>query len=176
MGESNVLPESVSIHSVKLSPVELNKLLDELEDSATIPATNKRRHNRVGCRCTGVLIAVNQSGFESTFYIPVRDVSRSGIAFLHRSMLHKGTECTIRIRGASREWIQVGGTIMRSRYLRSMVYEIGLRFDEELDEAALQAISSKPGLSAGHPTATAALQGSLNSLETTDVRSHPARS
>jgi hypothetical protein len=116
-----------------MSPVQLNKLLDELEESAVVPAKNRRRHKRVSCHCAGVLIVVNQGGFESTFYIPVRDISTSGIAFLHRSMVHTGTECSIRVRMPDHRWAQIDGTIVRSRYLRDMVYEIGVKFHDEID-------------------------------------------
>lgn len=139
---TRTLPESISLQSVRLGAKELDEMLDELEESAVIPARDKRKHVRISCRCKGVLVVVNQGGFESTFYIPLRDVSTSGMAFLHRSMLHTGTECNIKIRTSDRKWIQVEGTIVRSRYLKNMIYEVGLKFNKELDADAVRLLTN----------------------------------
>jgi hypothetical protein len=129
------LPESVAISSVKLSPDALDQMLDDLDANNVIPTINYRKDGRVSCRCTVVIVVVNQRGYESTFIIPVRDLSSGGIAFLHRSMLHKGTQCTIRLRTPDLHWLQVRGRVVRSRYIRDMIYEVGLKFSESVDLA-----------------------------------------
>lgn len=108
-------------------------MLDEMDANRVIPTSDHRADPRVNCRCSAVIVIVNQSGYESTFLNPVRNISQSGIAFLHRSMLHQGTQCIIRIRTPDQRWLQLGGDVVRSRYIRSMVYEIGLKFGEPLD-------------------------------------------
>jgi hypothetical protein len=133
LSRKSKLPESVSITPIKLDDEELDALLDEMDSVEMKPAVNHRRHERVPCRCPGVLVIINQQGYQSTFWIPVRDISKGGIAFLHRSMLHKGTPCTIRVRTPGQKWLEVPGKIVRSRYLRNMIYEVGLQFNREID-------------------------------------------
>ncbi len=127
------LPESVAISPIKMNTTALNRLLDELDAEKIIPPRDNRAAKRVRCRRTAIIVIVNQHGYESTFLIPVRDVSPSGVAFLHRSMLHKDTECTVRIRTPKMRWLQVDGKVVRSRYIRDMIYEVGLRFNHQVD-------------------------------------------
>jgi hypothetical protein len=127
------LPESVVLSSVKLTPDALDRMLDDLDAGNVIPTVDNRKANRISCRCTVVIVVINQGGYESTFLIPLRDLSSGGIAFLHRSMLHKGTLCTIRMRTPDLRWLQVHGRVVRSRYIRDMVYEVGLKFRDPVD-------------------------------------------
>jgi hypothetical protein len=131
------LPSSVLIEPVKLNPTDLNRLLDELDAAGVSPSTNRRGSERVACRRTVLLVTIDQNGFQSTFMIAVRDISEGGVAFLHRSMLHQGTRCTIRVRTPDQKWLVLGGSVVRSRYIRDMVYEVGLQLDATIDVGQL---------------------------------------
>lgn len=138
------LTESIAISSIKMMPTALNKLLDELDGNQIIPQLDHRKADRHRCRYTAIIVVVNQHGYQSVFMIPVRDISKSGVAFLHRSMLHRDTPCEIRFRAPNRQWVQISGKVVRSRYVRDMIYEIGLKFDEAVDADQFGWLSAGP--------------------------------
>ncbi len=121
------------IVSIRLPEEEVRALLQRIEEEETVPLEQRRRHGRHRFHRLGVILTVEQQGYKSTFRIPLRNLSRTGLAFLHRSMMHKGSACTAHIPAASGGWVQVRGCVARCRHVKGLVYEIGLRLDYEVD-------------------------------------------
>lgn len=137
IGKVRGLHQSAPFDSVTLSPEALDQLLDMMDCHPQTAGPTRRRHERYACRCKGLII-IDQSGYRSIFTVPIRNVSRGGIAFLHRAMIHTGTPCQLLIRTPANGWIQASGKARRSRYVQIGIYEIGLQLDEEIDPALFQ--------------------------------------
>jgi hypothetical protein len=138
------MAQAVPIASIKMTREQLTLLLDELDKREIVPVNQQRREERIPCRCTGMILTVEQQGHESVFAIPVRNVSRQGVAFLHRSMLHPGSRCRVEIRTQDRQWVCTAGKVVRSRHIRGMIYEIGLKFDQRIDVKPFQSRHLSP--------------------------------
>lgn len=121
------------IAPLHLSASELDRLLDGLDSKSRDPAEQLRKHERIPCRKLAMVITVDQQGYETTFIIPVRNISEGGVGFLHRSMLHCETRCQIRIRRPDGEWLKTWGKVVRSRYISDSICEIGVAFDKPVD-------------------------------------------
>ena len=121
------------IDSVRLSANELSQLLDEMDRQSETPRLTKRKHERIAFRCMGLVVMVDQNGFLSKLAVPTRNISCGGVAFLHRAMIHVGSPCQVRIRAPGNRWLKTSGQVVRSRYIRTGICEIGLKFDSEID-------------------------------------------
>lgn len=126
-----------AIVSIKLKPHELANVLNDLDARTSVPVEELRREKRLTCRSTGMFITIDQGGYSSSFLIPVRNVSKGGVAFLHRSMVHGGSRCKIKIKTPQGSWIEAEGKVVRSRHVQGVIHEIAVQFDHEIDLAPL---------------------------------------
>jgi hypothetical protein len=98
-----------AIVSIKLKPHELANALNDLDARTTVPVEELRREERLTCHATGMFITIDQGGYSSSFLIPVRNVSKGGVAFLHRCMVHAGSRCKVRIKTPQGSGIEADG-------------------------------------------------------------------
>jgi len=67
------------------------------------------------------------------FVAPTRNLSKGGLSFLHGGFVYPGTRCMVQLittLGASDD---VLGTVVSCRYIESMIHEVSIRFDREID-------------------------------------------
>ncbi len=114
---------------------EIVSVLDELEDETDQFSGSKRASRRQSFRdleCHVDIYHTNGTAPTSCL-VPTRDLSTTGIAFLHRSYLHTGSQVTVHLRDLQGVTRTNPATIMRCRYVKGMIHEIGARFAKPID-------------------------------------------
>jgi hypothetical protein len=124
---------------LKLAPQECERLISEMNATAKrAPAAKggeQRRDARLPIQTEAVMICRTNPGAagSSQFAVKCRNISRSGLSFLHGFYLHSDTPCEIILINHRREGFKLVGQVVRCRHLRENVHEVGLRFDEPMD-------------------------------------------
>ena len=122
------------VRSIKLTPQEISKLMAELDQAATASGNEQscRLHERFPCRADAVIVKIEPHGLSpKQFVVPIRNISEGGVAFLHNTMLHLGTHCTIYVLLGKGRSFKTTGRVVRCRHLYGMIHEVGLKFDVE---------------------------------------------
>jgi len=122
-------------NSIRHSGEELDRLLDELDHAEGASEPDHRRgHARLWYRIPRLVMSVlDQSGRATPVTVACRNISRGGIAVLHRSFMYDGTRCELRLRHKLRGETPLCATVVRCRHVRGCVHEIGMRFEREID-------------------------------------------
>jgi hypothetical protein len=114
------------------------------QDLATVE--HRRRHPRVPCRDARFSAAVQ---FEDStireFEVVARNISRGGIAIMHDKFIEPGTACVLALPVAGEEIMGVQGQVRFCRKMALVLHEIGLEFDEPLEQADLEAVTLVDG-------------------------------
>jgi CheY-like chemotaxis protein len=130
-----------AVPSLHLSEPEQFRLLDELNAVAaeTKPKVNQRRHPReVMPPALTVRLDVRQpGGSDQSYWVRARDISDGGIGILYGGFLHNESHCTVEIYRDSHQLVSISADVVRCRYLRNSVHEVGLKFAGPLDSALI---------------------------------------
>lgn len=120
--------------TLRLSPMEVERVKRELEAESAGAASTKRVFQRWALDVRSVRMEVQHPGGASTNlnYVP-RNLSREGIGVLHSSFVYAGTRCTVFLPHPTRGEVPVVGTVVRCRHFRGKVHELGVKFDQPID-------------------------------------------
>jgi len=124
------------IDTLRLSASELDALIAALDRAAKdAPSSqNHRRHERVHFAPRPVAVNFfHPGGVETRCLVTPRNISVSGISFLHGGYLHTGSECVVNLPTLFGDTRTVRGAIRSCRYIAGNVHEIGVEFDAEID-------------------------------------------
>lgn len=125
------------IRPIRLTEEQLKGLLDHLDGAAAKPEKEVRRSDRVSYRALNVTVHVlSGSEISTSFQVPTRNLSASGLAFLHKQMLGIQQRLQIEIPLVDERTLTVVAEVVRCRHVQGMVHEIGVRFQSLADEAA----------------------------------------
>jgi len=127
------------IPSVRLSSDEIDALIDEL-DSGENPGTsrNRRKNGRYSVRLKSCIIDVaNPGGANSSYLVPTRNISATGMSFLSGAFLYPNTKCTAQLITLHGTWNVVTATVVRCAYVRDGVHEAAIRFEGKIDPSEL---------------------------------------
>jgi hypothetical protein len=122
------------VRSIKLTSEQISELMQDLDNAASASGNEQscRLHERFPCRADAVIVKIEPHGLPSKqFVVPIRNISEGGVAFLHNTMLHQGTHCTIYVLLEKGRSFKTTGRVVRCRYLHGMIHEVGLKFDVE---------------------------------------------
>jgi len=67
------------------------------------------------------------------YLVRTRNLSPTGIAFLHGSFVYTGTGCVLALHDAQGKIVGVEGKVVRCQHVRGHVHDIGVRFSRPLD-------------------------------------------
>jgi CheY-like chemotaxis protein len=131
---------SEDFHShIRLNTAERGKLLCRLDETpAGASGRDRRRYKRWEYRRSDIAVLVQHPGGGTGRYLVcARNISAGGISFIHGGYLHPGSECRIVLPRRDGMPLPVTGIIVHCRHLEGCFHEIGIRFAQELDPAAL---------------------------------------
>ncbi|MCX5662534.1 MAG: PilZ domain-containing protein [Planctomycetota bacterium] len=123
------------VDSVRLSRTQFAEILEDLERSRSqAPDGNRRKGDRQACSAVaGVLLEIEHpGGVMARFIVRPRDISRTGVGFVHGGFVYKGSKVIVTLVMLDREMIVLRGTVVRCRHLKARIHEIGMRFNEPL--------------------------------------------
>lgn len=119
-------------NSLRLSPRQIDELLARL-DAGTGQAVD-REYARFPFRRDAVPVRVEQPGGRAAvMHVVCRNISRTGLSFLHCAYVHADQRCAIGLVTLDRQAVRLPGTIVRCTHRFDSVHEVGVRFDEPVD-------------------------------------------
>lgn len=130
------MSRSNPVDTVRLSPAEREALIASLDRQSkdADSSENNRRHERVAFFPKPVAVSfIHPGGVETRCLVTPRNISVSGMGFLHGGYLHNGSECVVNLPSLFGDTRFVRGAIRSCRYITGNVHEIGVEFDDEID-------------------------------------------
>lgn len=129
----------------RLDDAQVDRLLDQLDFDGLCRErllTSRRKNKRYAYRVRGISIGLNQNGEEATLVASGRNLSSTGLAFLHLGPISPGTACRIRLIGLEGAEQVTLGTVAHCRAVREKgnLYEIGTKFDQPIDPQRFVAV------------------------------------
>ncbi len=125
------------LKTVRLSEADVQALLDQLDAREDGTANAHRHRSRFKFRLRGCVVQIQQPGdAEPKAYLaPTRDLSSNGLAFLHGGYVHVGTKVFLQLMAHRGAWTDVRGSVVHAEYVGSGIYQIGVRFENEITPA-----------------------------------------
>jgi len=125
-----------ALNTLRLPDGEAEHILDTCDEQNCAPGDKDHRTNaRHRFRAeAGIMVAVCQPGGSVIRYtVMPRNLSTTGVAFLHGGFLHTGTSCLVSLPTLDAEWVNAIGQIVRCQHLRANIHEIGVLFRDPID-------------------------------------------
>lgn len=119
-----------TFESIRLSEPEIKDLFAKLSATDVEPDGDVVRFD---CKKAFAVLVVKFDDEARKFMVPVRNISKRGMSVLHRSMIHEGTRGFIVLPTKSNKAEPHKIVIGKSRHATGMIYELNLRFREEID-------------------------------------------
>jgi CheY-like chemotaxis protein len=130
----NFKPDAVRANTLGLNKVDLDTVLDDL-DAKAVKADNPRRQSaRLEFRLPSIRLEIVQPGGGQTqITVACRNLSRTGLGFLHSSYMHPGTTVVAIMPHKTLGLIRVPGQVMRCRHVTRHIHEVGVQFKTPLN-------------------------------------------
>ena len=130
------------MNTLRLTEEQRRDLLARLDEAAAAPFEDdeQRQSERVAAPEQAVVLWWREpvgSGEFPVFQTECRNISSTGIAFLHGSYVHPDTSCAIVLRMPSHEGLRIDAKTVRCRYVEEATYEVGAQFRRPVDLNAL---------------------------------------
>lgn len=124
------------VRTLRLDDERIAAILEKL-DTGPEHGDAGRRALRYRYRVKGLVIHMQQPGFSTPvpFLVPTRNISASGLSFLHGGFVHKGTRCLVQLITTYGTWANVTASVVRCRFLEGNVHEVAIKFDQEVNPA-----------------------------------------
>ncbi|MDX2146556.1 MAG: response regulator [Planctomycetota bacterium] len=126
--------QEVRLNSLGMAGARLSELLDSLDTNQDANLAKKRAFVRWPFRTESLHLSLKQpGGTNSAVKVAGRNLSSGGMSVLHRSFLHLGTQCVVKLPqtwGGTRD---VDGVVARCRHVAGVVHEIGIRFSHQIE-------------------------------------------
>ncbi len=82
----------------------------------------------------GLVLEVHHHGGQQIDYlIRPRNLSATGIGFIHGGFLHQGTQCVVVLKTVAPGQMRVPARVARCRHVEGKIHEVGLEFIEPID-------------------------------------------
>lgn len=121
------------IDSVRLSPGECEALLDALDRANASKPPSSRRQTRRWRYRDRMIVAVRQGGSVQSFFTAPRNISNSGIGFLHGGYIHVGSPVAVSTRDLHGQLRTLKGRVVRCVHVQGRLHEVGAKFTEPIN-------------------------------------------
>lgn len=132
-----MLPEKRHyVRSLRISKEVERSLLHHLDaEDSKYAGQNRRRDERCPYRLEdGLHIRITHpGGIEANLLVIPRNISQNGLAFLHGSYVHPGSECMVLLQSLDGELVQVYGEVIRCTHVRGTVHEVAVLYREPIE-------------------------------------------
>ena len=138
------LESGSAVDTLRISKRQWRDLLKQIDTQATSPFARQEasdNNKRVSKRhayntILGLMIQVVHPGGTSSYYLAKpRNLSTTGISFLHGTYLHPGTTTVIQLITLEKETVQIPGVVVRCRHVSGKAHEVGVKFDQQINPA-----------------------------------------
>ena len=127
------LPSTGRANTLGMTSVELEAIYEQL-DSGTGDSSHRRQSSRLSFRQPSVGVEIIQPGGGQTqITVACRNLSRTGLGFLHSSYVHVGTRVVLTLTHRTALRVRVAAKVMRCRHVTRTVHDVGVMFDEPIN-------------------------------------------
>jgi CheY-like chemotaxis protein len=122
--------------SIRLDKDGIDNLLAVMDEEVTSEIDiNKRAHERHTYRNQNCVVNFSQPGAQMaiSYYCSTRNLSKTGISFLHGGFVHNGTELRVQLISTFGTWQVVAGTVVGCRLVRAPIHEVRVCFEQEIE-------------------------------------------
>jgi CheY-like chemotaxis protein len=125
--------QNARANTLGLRGPELNAIYERLDMGAT--GGSFRRHSaRLAYRLDSISIELSQpGGMQTHLSVACRNLSRTGLGFLHSAYIHEGTAVVTTLRHKTEGMVRVVGKVVRCRHVTRHVHDVGIRFDSPVN-------------------------------------------
>ena len=134
------MDESKYSDVIRIPPGELKKIIEQLSGAS--------RAKRVPFTSIGLTV-MHPGGTQARFQVHTLDLSATGLGFLHGGYLHKGSKCSIVLRGVGDTALKITGQITNCLHITGCVHRVGMKFDCPADVERLLGADPEHGSLAG---------------------------
>ncbi|MCA9296655.1 MAG: response regulator, partial [Phycisphaerales bacterium] len=114
---------------LRLDEQTIESVLDKLDaEDMNGESADRRREKRYAHRVGHCVVKVIQPGTvnPSSFAVYLRNLSASGLSFLHGGFLHKGTRCVVQLASGAGKWTEISGQVVNCKYVEQGIHEVGV--------------------------------------------------
>lgn len=117
-------------NSLGLNRAELDMLIDTLDREQTSKGSQRRESARIAFHEMPLeLIIIQPGGGQTNIRVASRNLSRSGMGFLHSAYLHVGTSIIVSLEHRQTGQVSIRAKVVRCRHVTRHIHEIGVKFD-----------------------------------------------
>ena len=125
------------VAKLRLSPQEQAQILNELDASSAAFARKNsgrvaERHPLPPAFCVKLRVQ-HPGGTARSFWVRARNISDTGIGLLYGGFLHASSQCQVEIFDAGNPLISIPARVVRCRYVRNSIHEVGLLFARPIE-------------------------------------------
>ncbi len=121
-------------NSIGLTRAELDLLHESMDREQSGKGAQRRESSRIAFHETPVAIDIVQpGGGQTSICVAARNLSRSGMGFLHSAYLHVGTTIVIFLDHRQTGPQKIRGTVVRCRHVTRHIHDIGIKFDKPIN-------------------------------------------
>ncbi len=121
------------IDSVRLHAQEREALLDALDKSTGGAASSSRRVTRRWRYRNRIVVAINQAGSVQSYFVTPRNISTTGVAFVHGGYVHPGSKIAVALRNRDEKLCAHQGRVVRCVHVQGRLHEIGVEFASQIN-------------------------------------------
>lgn len=123
------------VRTIRLDDAAVEEIMRKLDGAVSDAERDRRQSTRYQYNVKGCVIHLQpQGGGPPTSYlVPTRDISNTGMGFLHGSFIYPGSKCVVQLITMHGTWQNVPAEVVRCVYIVNGVHDIGVRFFEAID-------------------------------------------
>ncbi len=131
--------------TIRLDDTRIEAILEKLDASRAQQGEAHRNSARFSYRVKGSVIHMQMPGMASPapFLVPTRDISATGLSFLHGGFVHLGTKCVVQLISTHGTWENVEAIVVFCEYRADMVHEVALKFKNPIDPGSYSSSAIK---------------------------------
>lgn len=116
-------------NSLGISSNELNALYEQLDHDSGAAPSQRRQSARLSFQEHSIGLDIIQPGGGQTHLtVACRNISRTGLGFLHSAYMHVGTQVLVTLTHRTRGAVRIPASVARCRHVQRHIHEIGLKF------------------------------------------------
>lgn len=168
------------VDTLRLSQADRHRLLKRMDERQPLHKGQCRRsHPRYLCEFRAdPIIKIRQYGGQELTYISLaRDLSASGMGFIHGCYLYPSTAVRVTLTALDGEKTSVEGQVVRCEHVEGRFHEVGIKFANPVDTHMFITIGEDETIGAANPATSEAMKTLIGLAEAVNsLKSHVAKS
>lgn len=135
----NKQPSFAVVDTLKLSAGTYQQLTSHFGKCSPMASPGQRHETRQGCDGSLVVLCqlIDQAQSDVYFAVRPRDISPSGLGFLHGQFIQPHTPCVMTVIVSRRFGLRVNGTVAHCDHMQKHVHRVGIEFAERISMQTL---------------------------------------